>query len=417
MDRRTFLSLGGGALGATFGGWQLYRDVSGPSRPTHDDSGKTTVTPQETAVPSITEAGTPTPEQTDSPGEHDESTDTPIEEFDERDGQFLLGVTPQTSNPAGLATLEQWQGRQNAVVAVYLNLGLSRDDLLTVANDVLTPIWEHGSVPHVIWQPYLRTRETTLPTVPQDIAAGRHDRTLHRWTDVLGDWLRPKSGADRRLYLNFAPEMNGDWVPWDASEGNTTPDDYIAMYQRVHDIVTDTGLTETHIQWVWTVNQVGRGSATFGDFYPGSEYVDWCGVHGYNWSQWGGWTPPERLFDRALDALEALGDKPVTVSEYGCSAAVDGGVDVEKKAAWIRDVFSYFQRRNIRMGLWFNYEKETDWTVFDGSNGTETVSYSGQRYNAYREYRESVNADWVLPAYPNHPRRLTDAEFRGEAGR
>ncbi|MFC5970158.1 glycoside hydrolase family 26 protein [Halomarina salina] len=405
MDRRTFLSLGGGVLGVLVGGAHLGDALS---RPRDEDEGGNTTGPSTT--PSATEATEATEQSTT---EERQPTETPPRSFEPRDGDLLLGTSPQTLNVSALSALERWQGGQNAVVAVYVDVGASREDLLGFAESVLTSIWEHGNVPHVIWQPYVDGREGTPETIPQDIAAGDHDRLLDRWADVLERWLRPHDGPERRLYLNFAPEMNGDWVPWDDSAGGTTAADYAAMYRHVHDVVMARDLTERHVQWVWAVNHTGRTSSPLSAFYPGDDYVDWCGVHGYNWSNWGGWKSPERVYGRTLDELAGVSDKPVLVSEYGCSSEVESGHDPAKKGEWIRDVFAYFRERGVGMALWFNHEKETDWAVFGGSRGTERVTIDGTTYDAYREYREAVGADWVLPAYPDHPRRLTDAEFRG----
>ncbi|MFD1513562.1 glycoside hydrolase family 26 protein [Halomarina rubra] len=343
------------------------------------------------------------------------SESTP-QSFETRSGHLLLGVTPQDGTFTRLAALERWQGRENAVVGVFADVGLSADELLTFGESVLTPIWEHGSIPHVIWQPFVDGREGTPARVPQDIAEGTHDRLFERWADVFDRWLRPREGTERRLYLNFAPEMNGDWVPWDASGGETTPADYVQMYRRVHDIVMATGLTNNHVQWVWTVNHVGRGSWSFEEFYPGDDYVDWCGIHGYNWSKWGGWIAPEHLYGAALTAIRGVSSKPVVISEYGSSSHLDGTTDVVKKGQWIREAFAYFEAEDIRMALWFNYEKETDWAIFGGARGTETVRDGSRTYNAYREYRNAVSSPGVLAAYPDHPRRLTDEEFRGAFG-
>ena len=399
MNRRTFLGLGGGVLGVVVGGAHLNDALAAPE--SDEDEGRNGTTGRRTA--------------TDQPiGPTDEPTsEAPPESFETRNGDLLLGVSPQTLSDSKLSALERWQGGENAVVAVYVDLGASREDLLRFAESILTPVWERGSVPHVVWQPYVGGHEETPATIPQDIAAGDHDALLNRWADVLERWLRRPDGPDRRLYLNFAPEMNGNWVPWDDSAGGTTAADYVEMYRHVHGVVMDRDLTRDHVQWVWAVNHTGRTSSPLSAFYPGDDYVDWVGVHGYNWSKWGSWLSPAGVYGRTLDELARFSEKPVVVSEYGSSSESDGGHDPARKGRWIREAFAYFRERGVGMALWFNHEKETDWAVFGGSRGTERVTLDGTTYDAYREYREAASADWVLPAYPDHPRRLTDAEFRG----
>ena len=416
MNRRTVLGLSCGAIGSVVGGARLYAAVN--SSPTGTDYDPTTASPTsrhtslEPTRTTVSTESSPTPSDTVSEETEDETSTTP--QFETRNGDLLLGVSPQTVDRNWLSVLERWQGQQNASVGVFVNVGISRDQLLTVANRLLTPIWEHGSVPHVIWQPYMGSRKDTSPTVARDIATGRHDQTLERWAEILEQWLRPADTPDRRLYLNFAPEMNGDWLPWDTSDGETTPSDYVAMWRRVHDIIERTGVDGNHLQWIWAMNRTGRTTSPIEAFYPGDKYVDWCGVHGYNWSNWGGWMSPERLYEKPLNAIESFTDNPTVLSEYGSSSDVDDGHDPAKKDAWIRDTFEYVAERNVRMALWFNHEKETDWAVFGGSRGTETFEHAGRTYKAYEEYRRGVNDEGVLPAYPGHPRRLTDEEFHGE---
>ncbi|MWG35661.1 glycoside hydrolase family 26 protein [Halomarina oriensis] len=401
MNRRTFLGLSGGTLGVALGGTELYRLLTSEDDAVRERRQVPTTTPTPTEEPSPT-AETP-PEATP------QSVET-------RTGRLLLGVTPETRTGKRLTALERWQGKDNAVVGLFLDVGRSDGELLALGESVLTPIWDHGSVPHVIWQPFVAGQEDTPATVPQDIAAGRHDRLFERWASVFGRWCRPESGPERRLYLNFAPEMNGDWVPWDTSAGGTTAADYVAMYRRVHDIVMARGLTDEHVQWVWAVNHVGRSAEPLAAFYPGDDYVDWCGVHGYNFPKWGGWAPPEQIYGPTLDAVRAITDNPVVVSEYGSSSVLDGTADPTRKGRWIRDVFAYFEASDVRMALWFNHEKETDWAVFGGSRGTETVRDGTTTYHAYREYREAVASEDVLGSYSDHPRRLTTEEFHGDLG-
>ncbi|WP_254545236.1 glycoside hydrolase family 26 protein [Halomarina pelagica] len=398
MNRRTLLGLGGGALGTVLGGTRLYAAMNDRTTDARSDgSGAASSTPP-----------------SDTPSENSGEDAPDAHRFETRDGNVLLGVSPETVASVPLSALERWQGRRNAAIGAFVDVGVPDERRRDVVDGLLTPIWERGSVPHVVWQPYVGAHEATPPTIARDIAAGRHDRTFERWADALDRWLRPDGAPDRRLYLNFAPEMNGDWVPWDASDGETTPSDYVEMWRRVRDVVEGTGVGDDHVQWVWAVNHVGRTAHPIEAFYPGDDYADWCGVHGYNWARWGGWKSPAELYDDALDAVASFTDNPTVLSEYGCSSAVDGGHDPARKGEWIREAFDYVEKRDVRMALWFNYDKETDWAVFGGSRGTEVFDHDGETYNAYEEYRRAVNREGVLPAYAGHPRRLTDEEFRGE---
>ena len=41
----------------------------------------------------------------------------------------------------------------------------------------------------------------------------------------------------------------------------------------------------------------------------------------------------------------------------------------------------------------FNKNKETDWAVFGGAHGTETVTHDGEQVDAYSAYRKTVGTD------------------------
>jgi hypothetical protein len=45
------------------------------------------------------------------------------------------------------------------------------------------------------------------------------------------------------------------------------------------------------------------------------------------------------------------------------------GPDVGAKSQWIADAHAYVLAGDIRMVVWFNEDKETDWMVFGGSSG------------------------------------------------
>lgn len=329
-----------------------------------------------------------------------------------RDGRLLLGVTPSASLRR-VGHFEQWLGTDHAVIQRYADMGAPAADVRSIVHGGLESIWGHRAVPQLVWQPYFGSREETSTEINRDIAAGDHDEAIAEWASALADWTdRGPTGADRRLYLNLAPEMNGDWSPWSPAVGAGTEADFVDMWRHVHDIVMDAGLDPDHVQWIWTIDTSTRG-VDVGDCYPGDDYVDWLGLHGYNWSTWGGWSSPKECYEHGLDALESFADKPIAITEFACSSEDDGGHDPARKDRWIRDAFAYFEERDIRMACWFNIDKRTDWAAFGGQRGTTTATVDGTTYEAYEEYRGVAGDPDVLGSHPNHPRVLTDKEFTG----
>lgn len=330
-----------------------------------------------------------------------------------RDGWLLLGVTPSSASLRQIDHFERWLGTDHAVIIRYADMGVPAADIRSVVHGQLSKVWNRRAVPQLVWQPFFGSREETSTEINRDVAAGDHDEAIAEWATTLAEWAdRGPGTGDRRLYINLAPEMNGDWSPWSPAVGAGTEADFVDMWRHVHDIVTDAGLDRDHVQWIWTIDTTTRG-VDVRDCYPGDDYVDWLGLHGYNWSNWGGWNSPRECYDGALDTLESIADKPIAVTEFGCSSEDDGSHDPARKDRWIRDAFAYFEERDVRLACWFNTDKRTDWAVFGGERGTTTADVDGGSYEAYGGYREVVLDSGVLGSHPSRPRVLTDSEFVG----
>lgn len=333
--------------------------------------------------------------------------------WEPREGGILSGVVPASWQFSRLDSFETWLGQHHAVVGLFVDVG-TPNNVDTIVRENFERVWERRQVPHVYWQPFFGGRDATSPNVAREIAAGEHDTTLETWAETLADWAVRSGEPDRRMYLNFAPELTGDWVPWSPAVGAEDEFDFVRMWRRVHGIVMNTALTADHVQWIWTLDTTNRG-VDVRAAYPGDKYVDWVGVHGYNWTGWEEWRSPRKTYGPVIDTVRSITDQPVGVTEFGCSAEVDGNrYDPAKKEEWIRDAYAFFRAGDVKMALWFNLETDADWTVFGGTYGHSAVSMSGETYNAYPAYRGSITDDAVLSPHPEHPRVLVDEEFTGD---
>ncbi|QIB76267.1 beta-mannanase [Halogeometricum borinquense] len=331
-----------------------------------------------------------------------------------RTGDFLAGVSIQRSPVRSLDRFGQWTGKPHAVVVQYATLGQSEEEIAQTITS-LESIWQHGHVPMLVLEPTFGTKTETPTTISRDIADGKHDNSVDAWRDALTKWMRRGWGRpDRRLFLEFAPEMNGDWVPWGAPAGDSTPDDYVAMFRHVHRRVMSNGLDSSNVQWIWGPNAGGRGGIPIPDYYPGDDVVDWAGVNGYNWWNWVGWFAPPKIYGKALKQIRSATDAPIAITEVGCSTEVDSGNDPERKGAWITELYDYVRTEGVKMVCWFNHTKETDWRVFDSVRGTDEITQDGETVHVYNAYRQEMTKSTTLGAHPVDRRRLTDREFRGE---
>jgi hypothetical protein len=283
--------------------------------------------------------------------------------------------------------------------------------------EILETIWDWGYVPHMFWQPNFGEANGAVQSVTSAVAAGEYDDEIGAWASALADWaIRPPGEPDRRVYINLAPEMNGDWVPWGIPTSHTSPEQYVELWHRIGDIVMETGLRQDHVQWLWTVNNTSSEPVDLEECYPGDKYVDWAGITGYNWVNWGGWESPAATYDPLLDIVREITDRPIAISELGASADCADGHCPKKKNEWISAVYEYLLTRDVRMACWFDHWIEqdgTDWGVFDTEVGPDRFTHGATVYRVYDRYRDAIRRNDVLGSHPVDARRLTDSEFQG----
>ena len=183
-------------------------------------------------------------------------------------------------------------------------------------------------------------------------------------------------------------EMNGNWngYTWQGVEnGNEKgPEQYVAAWRRIVHIFRREGAS--NVEWVFSPN-VGNaltnqatGSSHwnwYAHYYPGDDYVDYLGPHGFNGS--GVWGGPYKGFGRLFDGAEAdhlLSDlerryptKPIIVGEFASEELA-----AHDKGEWISGAFVDMRRHpNVIGAIWFNMKKEADWRI--GSSSGSLAAY------------------------------------------
>ena len=313
--------------------------------------------------------------------------------------------------------MEEWQNTPYPVQNLFVPWNPDEGHMNWLFDRILPRIWNAGRVPLITWEPYTPGTQTAsvdsaslverneydayierlADTTPDDIEVrignGEYDRYVDRWASRLQEFIT--ASDDRRAYVRLAHEMNGDWYPWSPTVGDSSAESYVRMWRHVHDRFDQQGLSGDAIEWMWCVNAEDVGSHSAEQLYPGDTYVDWLGLDGYNWGQsqsWSGWESPDSVYGGMLDRLRGLADKPVCVAEFASSSMTKSGHDPQRKDEWIRNALTYFDDRGVDMWCWFNEDKETDWAVFDGARGTDTVTHDGEQVDAYRAYRKTIGA-------------------------
>ncbi len=105
-------------------------------------------------------------------------------------------------------------------------------------------------------------------------------------------------------------EFNLNEAPWGNTVASNTPQTFITAWQRVHNIFVQNNAS--NVKFALAYNNTSIPAAPYSSFYPGSGYVDYVGVDGFNF---GGQTFSQ-VFSSALTEAKTFG-KPVWILSTG----------------------------------------------------------------------------------------------------
>jgi hypothetical protein len=208
-----------------------------------------------------------------------------------------------------------------------------------------------------------------------EISAGKYDSYIEGWAKSVAEYGHP-------FFFRWAWEMNGAWFKW-GRDARSNPADYVLAWRHIHNIAEAAGAS--NITWVWCPNVNTLNSPLSAALYPGSAYVDWTCLDGYN--QGGSnWRSFGELFGSSYTALLSIAPtKPVMIGE---TASAEGsflaGPAEYGKRTWITEALAdevpstYPQ---IKAFLWFNWnivehEIERTWPI-ETSDGAQTAFAAG----------------------------------------
>jgi beta-mannanase len=247
-----------------------------------------------------------------------------------------------------LDTAEAAIGSRAAIVGTFADWAHAPDFPRATAE----AIDARGAVPMISWEPWDSWRGgAAQPGFALDrITAGAHDALIDRWAAQIAGYGRP-------VLLRFAPEMNGDWLPWSTGRNGNGAGDYVAAWRHVRGRFRRAGATNA--LWVWNPIAAEGGAAALRGVFPGAREVDWLAVDGYNWGStrgWG-WQSYADVFAPTVAALRSLAPGlPVMLAEVGC--APDAA-----RPAWVASTLHDARTQGIAALVWFEFDKETDWRL------------------------------------------------------
>ncbi len=163
----------------------------------------------------------------------------------------------------------------------------------------------------------------------EKVADGTHDAYI----DKLGDFLI--SLGKRPVFLRIAYEFDGD--PWNHYDRKST----IKAYRRIVDRLRAKGVNNT--AYVWQSVGFISGQEQLEGWYPGDDYVDWCGVSFFN-----RWKEIEMFeFARKKGKPVFIAEASPTISDYfgklyGVTKETQLGNPVQAQEAWEKWFVPFF---------------------------------------------------------------------------
>ena len=154
--------------------------------------------------------------------------------------------------------------------------------------------------------------------------------------DYLVDFATAIKQSGIPVFIRFASEMNGSWVPY---TGNPTlyKSKFKLVAERLRSIAPNAAM-------VWSPNAIPEKPIE--DYYPGAQYVDWVGVNFYSVMYTDGdraraadWRFPTDSIDYVYKKYSPM--HPIMISEWAAShrSAVDGNDRPDFAEQKIREFF------------------------------------------------------------------------------
>lgn len=319
-----------------------------------------------TVNPTTNPTPTPTPKPTPTPTPKPTPTPTPPPATGSK---LVLGAW--AGQPWNVSSLNSFSSLIGGAPGMYLTYLSWPDRAQYVASD--EKAIANLGVSHVMtWEPFGMTLKS--------IVNGSHDAYIKQYAQGAAAY-------GKRFYIRLMHEMNGDWYPWGRGVGGNTPTDFVNAWRHVVDIFNQQGAT--NVQWVWCPNVRYGSEYPFADLWPGSSYVDWTCLDGYNWGSdphlgQPAWQSFATIFGSSYNQVMDISTKPMMIGEL---ASTEHGGD---KAAWITKTFftDIPKYSAIKAVVWFNQA--------DGASDFR-VNSSSAALAAFKQVNQSSQWSAKLP--------------------
>ena len=310
------------------------------------------------------------------------------------DGEWsgcIIGMYPENGNeklPLGdLSEIDDFETLIQHKIGSVVWFPTWDDDFPTLACSRLA---KRDIIPHLTWELFWPSKDpnNTRRTSAQgyqgfhEVLKGTHD-------DYIDQFAEAAKAFNKTVLIRFLHEFNGNWYIWSGNKngrGNGGPEQVIAVWKYVVNRFRAKGAC--NVKWIWTPHGPSVDLSTdpwnhVSHYWPGSDYVDWIGLDGYNfypqdpWRQQRPFRDFDNCFRKLYDDCAKLGDHPMIIAEFGTGEFQHHNFD---KARWITEAFHKIKTDYPRVKLftWFNIDKELDWRVNSSPEATEAFKNAMQ---------------------------------------
>ncbi len=212
--------------------------------------------------------------------------------------------------------------------------------------DLSETVGQQGKTLVIFWEPSFGYDE---------IINGSKDNYIRQFVSSAKSYGYP-------IILAPFDEMNLNEESWGYGQNDNTAAKFQEAWKHVHEMFAGTN----NVKFVIAFNNVSIPDISgnkFPDYYPGSSYVDYVGVDGFNFGK--PWQTFGEIFDDAISQAEAF-RKPIFIMSMGTTEG-------PQKADWITDGLGTHIKNysNVLGWIWFNQNDAktpgsgdvADWTV------------------------------------------------------
>jgi len=234
-------------------------------------------------------------------------------------------------------------GRKHAIYFMYLKYGRPFPKVWA------QHLFDAGAAAHIVWEP------SSLDEVQDD--------------DYLKQFAKDAQNSGVPVFLRYAGEMNGSWVPYGAD-----PKKYVEKFRLIaHRMHEDA----PNVAMVWCPNEIPED--TISNYFPGDDAVDWVGVNFYSVlyndadrARGAEWMNPATQLRYMYDHYSAK--HPMMIGEWGAThlSVVDNVLRPDFAQEKIAQLYASLPRIYPRI-------KAVDWLCMN------TIKYAspGRRLNDY----------------------------------